>query len=487
MSEAPPNAQEPEKRHRRGPARSPLSWLVGGGLVAAAAACFVFEAWLNSYLASEAFRLRTEAAIGRALKAESRLAPLQRQGTTLTSETLQLQGEPGAFFASAEVQGVRADVDLSALWQRLWRIEHLGFQRLSVDLNRPAPAPPASQPAAGTSSAASPAGSTSAPRLGAPPAWQALLAGLLPNRTRIATLHTDRASFSLLGAELRQCRLTAVPSEAGNGWEVGLESGDLSVPGLPAGELQEAKFSLRGGGGVLRSSRLQIKKGGQAFVSGEWSREGGRDFHAKLENLVAEPFLPLWWQTRLAGLLQGNLRLQSSGAGTETLSGELKLTNGKLEAFPLLSQLDSFVGSPRFRQVALKTASAKVRRTADRTEFSDIDLDADGILRLQGTLHVQSGTLDGRMQLGIPPAVIQWLPSARTKMFGASRDGFVWTPFTVTGSLDQPVEDLSPRLAGAAVEAVTETLKKLPPTVPQGLPEAAKGLLDAVKSLLPGR
>jgi hypothetical protein len=456
-------------------------------LVVAVAAFFVAEAWLNSYLASEAFRHRTEAAVGRALKAGARLAPLQRQGTTLASETLQLRGEPGASFTSAEVQGVRAEVDLSGLWQRLWRIEHLSFQRLDANLNPPAPAPAPASPdsATGASSEPHPEAFQHNPQTPAPS--PGFLAGLLPNRTRIAALRTDRATFSLLGSELRQSRLTALPSEAGNGWEVVLESGELSVPGLPAADLQEAKFSLRNGAGVLRSSRVQIKKGGQAFLSGEWSADGGRDFHAKIENLVAEPFLPLWWQTRLAGLLQGSLHLQSGAGVPETLSGELRLTNGKLEAFPLLSQLDTFVGTPRFRQVALKNASAKIRRSAGRTEFSAIDLDADGVLRLQGTLLVQNGSLDGRMQLGIPPAVIQWLPSARTKIFGEPRDGFVWTPFTVTGSLEQPVEDLTPRLAAAAVEAVTDTLKKLPASVPQGVPEAAKGLLDAVKSLLPGR
>jgi hypothetical protein len=456
-------------------------------LVCAVAAFFVAEAWLNSYLGSEPFRHRTEAAVGRALKAGARLAPLQRQGTTLASETLQLQGQPGASFASAELQGVRAEVDLSGLWQRLWRIEHLSFQRLQVDLNPAVSGGKAAESPAGASPASTLEGFEPGQSPPAPLAGLGFLAGLLPNRTRIASLHTDRAGFSLLGAELRQSRLTALPSEAANGWEVALESGELSAPGLPLAELQEAKFSLRNGGGVLRSSRLRIKKGGQAFLSGEWSADGTRDFHAKLENAAAEPFLPVWWQTRIAGLLQGSLRWQSGGGEPSTLSGDLRLTNGKLEAFPLLSQLDTFVGSPRFRQVALKTASAKLRRSAGRTEFSEIDLDADGILRIQGKLLVQNGTLDGRMQLGIPPAVIQWLPSARSKIFGEPRDGFVWAPFTVTGALEQPVEDLTPRLAGAAVEAVTDTLKKLPASVPQGLPEAAKGLLDAVKSLLPGR
>ena len=485
MSEVTPTPQEPIKRPGRRPRASLLPWWLGGGLLVAVAAFFAAEAWLNSYLASEAFRGRTEAALGRALKAEARLAPLERQGTTLASGTLQLRGGPTAPFASADLSGIRAEVDLSALWQRLWRVQHLSFQRFHLDLNKSMPpvgAVQAAAPGRGGAAEVTPATSPQAPS-----AAPGFLAALLPNRTRIETLHTDRASISLGGAELRQSRLHALPSEANAGWDVVLESGELNVPGLPALELQEARVALRQGGGVLRSSRVLVKKGGQASLSGEWNAEGGRDFHAKLENIVAEPFLPLWWQTRISGLLQGSLHFQRSAADPGTLSGELRLSGGKLEALPLLSQLDSFVGSPRFRQVALKTASAKIKRSPGRTELSELDLDADGILRIQGTVLVENGTLQGRLQLGIPPSIIQWLPSARTKLFGEPRDGYVWTPFTLSGPVEQPVEDLTPRLAGAAVEAVTDALKKLPANLPQGVPEAAKGLLDAVKSLLPGR
>ena len=477
MSEATPPPRQAIRRPRKRSKGGLLTWFVGGGLLAAVALFFAAEAWLNSYLGSEAFRSKTEAALGRALKADSRLAPLQRQGTTLASESLRLQGGPAAPFALAEIQGVRAEVDLSGLWERLWRVEYLSFQRLHLDLNKSAPG------AGGTDAVGLPpyGGTTEQSKP------QGFLAALLPRQARIARLHTDRASFSYAGAGLRQSRLTALPSEAGAGWDAVLESGELSVPGMPAIELQEARLALRNGGGVLRNSRVLVKKGGQASLSGEWTADGGSEFHAKLENIVAEPFLPVWWQTRLSGLVQGSLRFQKSAAAPETLSGDLRLTGGKLEAFPLLSQLDSFVGSPRFRQVALKTASAKIKRSAGRTELTELDLDADGILRIQGTVLVENGLLNGRLQLGIPAAIIQWLPSARSTLFGEPRDGYVWTPFTLTGPVDQPVDDLTPRLAAAAVGAVTETLKKLPANVPQSLPGAAKGLLDAVKSLLPGR
>ena len=86
MSEATPTPQEPTPRPRKRPQGALLPWCLGGGLLAAVAVFFAAEAWLNSYLASEAFRGKTEAALGRALKAEARLAPLERQGATLRAE-----------------------------------------------------------------------------------------------------------------------------------------------------------------------------------------------------------------------------------------------------------------------------------------------------------------------------------------------------------------------------------------------------------------
>ena len=167
------------------------------------------------------------------------------------------------------------------------------------------------------------------------------------------------------------------------------------------------------------------------------------------------------------------------------------MNGGKLESLPFLAELDAFVGSPRFRQIPLKTASAKLRRSARCTELSNLDLDADGLLRIQGNLLIENGTLNGQLKIGISPTLIQWLPGARSKVFTESRDGYIWAPMQLSGSVDQPVEDLSSRMAVAAVESVTETVGKIPRGVPQNLqqvvPEAAKGLLDAVKSILPNR
>jgi len=435
-------------------------------------AVFAGQFWLETYLKSEAFRVKTEEALGRSLHAKAQLSEIRRQGTTITSESLRLEGSTGSLFKSAQMHGLRAELDLGGLWQRVWKVDHLSA--MSLELNLDAPAKTSKTDAAGDES------------LPAKP--ESFLASLLPNKTKIASLQSDRTTITRAGVEVLQTRSTASPQDSG--WNVVLGGGKFHCPGVPLMEIQEARLQVTPEGGTLRGARLLIKTGGQMTLTGEWSATSGTRLHAQIENTSVTPFLPQWWQAKLHGSLQGTVHLTQPGAsnaGSPELSGELRLTGGKLEGLPLLGQLDGFLGSPRFRQVALKTASARLRKTSDRTELQDIDLDAEGILRIRGGVSVEKDRLSGSLRLGISPSFVQWLPAGRNALFGEPSEGYVWVPFQLTGTLENPQEDLSARLAAGVVDAVTEAAKGLPKELPKALPEAAKGLLDAVKSILPGR
>ncbi len=468
----PPQSKEPSTR--RGSAQSPSRVFLKIGIAAAGVVCAVFagQFWLEAYLKSEAFRIKIEEALGRSLHAKAQLSEIRRQGTTITSESLRLEGSSGSFFKSAQIHGLRAELDLGGLWQRLWKVDHLSF--LSLELNLDAPAKMAKPVEAGEE------------RLPAKP--ESFLASLLPNKTKIASLQSDRTTITRAGVEVLQTRSTASPQDSG--WNVVLGGGELHCPGVPRMEIQEARLQVTPEGGTLRGARLLIKTGGQMTLTGEWSAASGTKLHAQIENTSVTPFLPQWWQAKLHGSLQGTVHLTQPGAsnaGSPELSGDLRLAGGKLEGLPLLGQLDGFLGSPRFRQVALKTASARLRKTSDRTELQDIDLDAEGILRIRGGVSVERDRLSGSLRLGISPSFVQWLPAGRNALFGEPSEGYVWVPFQLSGSLENPQEDLSTRLAAGVVDAVTEAAKGLPKELPKALPEAAKGLLDAVKSILPGR
>jgi hypothetical protein len=179
--------------------------------------------------------------------------------------------------------------------------------------------------------------------------------------------------------------------------------------------------------------------------TGGWTEESGTDLHAKLENVDVQPFLPAWFQTRLHGALQGNARFTKPDSAKEgELSGDLKLSGATLEAIPLFAALDSFTGNPRFHQIPLKNASAHFSQTKERLEFTELDLDGAGILRIQGQLTVKAGSPAGPAQTRHLSSLLQWLPEIRTKIFAEARDGYVWTPFELSGTTDQPLENLLP-------------------------------------------
>lgn len=474
--------------------------LYGGISVAATGLAGIFggQIWLENYLKSEAFRQKTQAAIGTSLHAQCRISLPERSGTSVYIDSLEADGlslpeQAPSRFRELRAFGIRTELDLSALWRRLWKVDSIAIQRAQVDLS---PIPNAS-PAA-PSEAGSPA------KKNAPP-WFAVL---LPNRTQISSVRVERADVTRESNQARQIRLHALPSESTGEWSLTAEDGELllaSFPNLGPVQLQNARLQIKKEAAILRDSKLMFRGGGQALVSGEWGRTGLRELRAKLEGVPVQLFLTEWWKARLMGTVDGDVTVLSQGKESSQWEANLAMKSGKLEALPLFSELDLFLGSARFRSVNLRSASAKIVHSSAGTEFKGLKMDADGLLRLEGDILFRPGHMEGLLQVGLNASLLQWVPGARSKVFSENREGYVWAPMHISGSPEQPLEDLSKRLAaattGAALETVTNLLtpsqKPAPPAqnpspvppvpAPLPLPEPVKNALDAVKTLIPGK
>jgi hypothetical protein len=484
------NPTQPSGRRRQPRKTSPAAMLlrIGAGLgVLLVVGIFAAQSWIHSYIRSESFRLRTENALGKAFHANAQLSLPQHSSSSLYVDSLTATGikadpsradTPGARFRSVQMQGVRVELDLMAILQRTWRIGSLSMQRLELDLDRPA---------AGLLHGADPTGasdSTPAPTVRSSPG---LISKILPNRTEIESIKAERADVSKAGAALRKTRLTLKP--AGKDWEVLAEDGEFTTAALTLDkpiELKSANLTVKKGLTVLKNANLLFASGGQSKLAGHWETDGNSEVHADLENINIEPFLPKWWRTRFFGSVDGTLNILQAAGKQPELDALLRLKGGRLESLPLLSELDAFLGTPRFKTLPIRSGSVKVRRAGDVTELNDIQLDADGMLRIEGAITVREGKLDGALRVGISPSLIQWLPTGRGKVFEENRDGYIWTPVRVSGTADFPQEDLSKRLVQAAAGAVIDSLQNIQKN-PQNVPNAVKGALDTLKSILPGR
>ena len=491
-----PETASQAPRRKRPPGRPLLKALVWCASTTAAlgvVGIFAGQIWLENHLKSEAFRQRAEKAVGKALNARAQISLPQRAGTSLYIDSLDARGvaqtgAPSTRFRELHAFGVRTELDLTALWRRLWKIESLSIQRMQCDLGSPSPEPREAPPSS-VEGAAFP-----------------LLAKLLPKRSEILALRVERADLTREKNHLRQVRLHALPAGVSGEWLVTAEDGELllgAFPDLAPVEVRSARVQIKRGTTILRDAQLLLRAGGQSTVHGEWRDGGTSEIRAKLEGVQIAPFLAQWWQTRLLGAVDGEVLLKTSDPGGTRMEANLSLKNGKLEALPVLSELNLFVGSPRFRSVPLRSASAKVVQTPDLTEFIGLKMDADGLLRIEGDVQIRGGQLEGLVQVGISAPLVQWLPGARSKVFAESRDGFLWTPMRIGGSPLQPVEDLSRRLTAAAAATAVETVTGLivpgqRPAAPpdpkkpgEAVPESPLGApvkkaLEAVKSLLPG-
>jgi hypothetical protein len=487
---------ERRKRVSRSPVRKLLLWGSATSAACLLAAVFGGQIWLESYLKSEQFRQHSQKAVGKALRAETRLSHPQRSGTSLYLDSLESRGlaaqaQPPARFREMDAFGVRAELDLTALWRRTWKVESLSIQRATIDLSSPAPMAASGAPPAAESE----------------PAPVSFLAKFLPNRTEIAAIRVERADINRGDNRLRQVRIHATPAGAEAEWNLTVEDGELRIgtlPDLEPAQVQSAKLLVKKDTTILQDAKLLLRSGGHLEVMGEWPQSGNTQLRARLHGVQIQPFLAKWWQSRFVGAVDGEWILRQSASRSPEWEATLSMKNGKLEALPILSELDTFLGSPRFRSVPLRTASAKILQNEKGTEIKNLKMDADGQLRLEGDVFLRDGQMEGNLLLGLNVSLVKWLPGARSKVFTEERDGCVWTPFHVSGPITQPVEDLSKRLAAAAAGAVLDKVTDLlapqkkpadpnqpanPPPAKDSNPlvEPIKNALDAARSLLPGK
>lgn len=84
---------------------------------------------------------------------------------------------------------------------------------------------------------------------------------------------------------------------------------------------------------------------------------------------------------------------------------------------------------------------------------------------MEGSLSIRGETLDGVFRLGLAPGTLANIPGAETDVFLPGERGLLWTPLRITGTLDDPKEDLTDRLIAAAglrmFDVIPETGEKV--------------------------
>lgn len=285
---------------------------------------------------------------------------------------------------------------------------------------------------------------------------------------------------------LLNCALTSSPMSKG-GWQHQLENGRVHTPFdfLRGASLKSATVTQEGTRLDLADCRLMLSPG-EMRVRAHGDRSSGKwSANVALNKASVSPLLRGDWQKRLTGELFGKLTLTGREGLLEAGEGYVSLQDGVLEGLPFLSALPAGGGYP-YRKLELEKAECRIsypyeapeRHIRDAWLFDGINIrSAGGWLRVQG--HVIIGAdhaLGGTLTIGIPAAVAESLPAADTLrgIFNAQGEaGYAWLNLNLSGTLEEPEEDLSVRCAALMRRAL-----------PQGAVRAADTAEQMFRALL---
>jgi len=427
------------------------------------------RAWVQSYLRSDEFRQFVARRVGQTLHAQAEFAPFTFTGLNAYSNEAKARGFEDAPFAEAQLGQVRAELSLRRFFEKVWQIERLEAETLTLRLE-------------GTRLARESAPKSAAAREPAP------FSGWLPNRVEVGSatvreLNIEWGDSPASAGAVRGLELRAVP--ASGGWNFTGSGGQLASAGMPTLEVGAVTLRQSGQSLFIQGADFTQAGGGSAHLTGEVLFGERVDLQVQLAAIDLTPHLRGDWRARLHGKVAGDVRVQSRlpSDGSPELSGTLRIENGHVEALPVLEQIDRFTGSKDFRRVALTRASGDFARDATRLRVTNFVAESQGLLRVEGEFTVMAGQIDGSFQVGVAPSRLQWLPGSQERVFTISRDGYVWAPMRLTGPAEAPQEDLSPRLLTAAQDVVAEKVESTARDAIRTGKDAAKSALDLLMPL----
>jgi len=426
--------------------------------------------WFNAYLESPPFRRMIGDLTSRQFKASGEYMPFHFTGTAIYSDAFKAHGTDKAFFSEMDADQIRAEINLRGLWDHAWEIDGIDVQRVQISLGHTA-----GPPAMNDKVEVVPEQSGAPSKL--PFDW-------LPKRVDLRKVVIRETNLKWGEKTLQQgavngAELTLTPD--GDAWNILCDGGKVSQTGTPDMTIDHARLRYQRPSLFITEGQLRYGSEGSIAVSGEVNFDNGLDVQAKLAGIPVTPFLREDWRAKLKGNIAGDIKIRAPMPlqTAPQVEGSLSLAQGELEALPVLDQIATFTRTQRFRKINLSHVSADFNSSAGKTTVTKFIAESEGLIRTEGSFTVANSSIDGTFQVGVTPGSLQWLPGSQARVFTVSHDGYLWTTVHVTGPVDNPKEDLTPRLVAAAAGAAIDTVQDIIQQVPKGdLPAVPKKLID---------
>ena len=171
------------------------------------------------------------------------------------------------------------------------------------------------------------------------------------------------------------------------------------------------------------------------------------DAKANFDRIAIQRWLPAEWERRLKGSASGDLHWAGKDPKLESSAGEgsLRIRDGRIEDLPLLQKLAELARKPSFERLNLNKCSLSLAWHYPEIDIKDIIIEEQGKFRIDGEISIKGRLLRGTLNLGLTREYLDWLPNPE-EVFNRRSGAYLTTNVHLSGTIDEPVQDLSPRI-----------------------------------------
>lgn len=416
----------------------------------------------RSYIEGDEFRRMLSSQASQFLGVEGEFLPFAIDGSVLSSAGYAGDGKQNTPLAQVRADQIQATIRFADVFRGSWTITELKIGKLDLRLNPV------------TSSLKAP----SAPAL--PKPASSFLSALLPKKVNLQRVVFEDVSLTWPGSSQNTGTLKntyILLDSTAESWKAHGKGGILRHPGFPVCGVDYFRLAIDPPKITLQEIVLHPTVGGKLSAEGTLSlREiPSATLKLHLTGLPASEVLPSDWRARVLGNLQSDAIYQYE-KGKHLAKGTVELTSGYLQGLPLLQEAATVTQINRFLKLPLDQSKARFSWTPDKLDFTDIFVESNGLLRIQGTISKQTENVTGLLEVGTSEQALLLLPGAQEQVFTTSKEGYVWARPAVhlSGTVGDIQEDLSPRLKTAFAEAVGTKVK-----------DTVESVIDKAKTVIP--
>jgi len=392
-------------------------------------AAFFYTSLLTRYIEGDAFRAAMEKETAKGLHfPECRYSPIRRTSAfTAQAESFEARNGMKAM-KSLDAHGITATFDPLGVFVRQWRFADVHMQSGNVEIQI----------------------YKANPEAVSPKPWFAIF---LPNRVYLKRIETPQANVTwrFRGEQAGFFGTQLLITPHGLDFEYFATGGRLKMALLPDLDLRRAHLlitkTLLTLYDIDLASNSRSAESIHAQANASIGKDKSIDLRANVDQVPIRSWLPAEWKEHLAGYAFGDLHWAGQDPKLESSSGEgsLRVSNGRIDSLPVLEKLAELSQKKSFEHLALSDCSLRFGWKYPKIDIENIAIEEKGKFRIEGEMSIEQRRLRGTIRLGLTREYLDWLPNPE-EVFSRKQDGYLWTNVHLSGTIDDPGQDLSPRI-----------------------------------------